>query len=114
MQNTLFKILIDNNLSVLVKEVLKVNFPNSRHVSELQMSGASDSDIWQYAKEKDYIILTKDKDFYHRISVFGPPPKIVWKTKGNCRNKEMLQLLRDYLSVIKSFAATKEGLLIIT
>jgi predicted nuclease of predicted toxin-antitoxin system len=50
MQNTLFKILIDNNLSVLVKEVLKVSFSDSRHVTELQMSDVSDSDIWQYAK----------------------------------------------------------------
>ena len=108
-----FKILIDNNLSVLVKEVLKIKFPDSRHIADFQMSSASDTEIWELAREQSYIILTKDKDFYHRISVFGPPPKVIWITKGNCRNKEMLQLIRDHLDVIEDFAKSKEGLLII-
>lgn len=108
------KILIDNNLSIIMKEVLAAHFPDSQHVADLQMSDANDSQIWEFAKEQQFMIITKDKDFYHRISVFGPPPKVIWIKKGNCRNKEMLQLVRDHLSVIKSFAVTKEGLLIIS
>jgi len=77
------------------------------------MSDVSDSEIWDLAKKDTYIILTKDKDFYHRISVLGPPPKVIWITKGNCRNKEVLQLLRDHLVAIEKFAKSQEGLLII-
>jgi len=114
MADSPLKILIDNNLSVIMKEVLLPHFPESRHVVDFELSEASDSDIWQYAKDHDYIIMTKDKDFYHRISVFGPPPKVIWITRGNCRNKEMLQLIRDHLSAIGMFATTEKGLLIIS
>lgn len=108
-----FKLLIVNNLSVLVKDVLKTNFPDSRHVADFQMSSANDTEIWELAGEESFILLTKDKDFYHRIGVFGPPPKVILITKGNCRNKEMLKLIRDHLDVIEDFAKSLKGLLVI-
>ena len=40
--------------------------PNYLHVKDLDDT-MPDSQVWQYAKENDYIIVTKDADFSDRI-----------------------------------------------
>lgn len=73
------------------------------HVSELDLSSASDTDIWNTARLEYTAILTKDRDFYYRVSLFGSPPKLVWVKRGNCRNRELLDLIRDKLGEIELF-----------
>ncbi|UXE61649.1 MAG: DUF5615 family PIN-like protein [Woronichinia naegeliana WA131] len=44
------------------------------HVSALGKS-FSDTEIWQYAKEKNLVIITKDVDFSDRLMLDSNPPK---------------------------------------
>jgi predicted nuclease of predicted toxin-antitoxin system len=57
------KLLLDENLSRrLVPQLLDV-FPETIHVADVDMLRTPDPDIWQYAKENDFTIITKDDDF---------------------------------------------------
>lgn len=52
------------------------------HVSTLGNS-PSDSQIWQYAKDKKLVIVTKDVDFSDRLMLDLSPPKVVHLRFGN-------------------------------
>lgn len=48
----------------------------------------TDSEIWDYAKENNLTIISKDSDFSHRIIVSVPPPKIIHIKIGNLKLSE--------------------------
>ncbi len=57
------KLLFDQNLSYRLPELLKTLYPDSAHVSSIGLRDASDSEIWDYAKEHGFVIVSKDSDF---------------------------------------------------
>ncbi len=59
--------------------------------------------IREYAKENDFIIVTKDKDFLEQSSLMGHPPKIIHLRLGNCSVQEIVDLLADQSGQIKAF-----------
>lgn len=56
-------LLFDQNISPRLVEHLSDLYPNSVHVSMVDMGNALDIEVWQYAYDNDYIIVTKDADF---------------------------------------------------
>lgn len=42
-----------------------------------------DALIWDYAREHDLTIITKDSDFSSRILLSAPPPKVIHVRIGN-------------------------------
>lgn len=58
------KLLLDENLSHRIVLDLEVSYPGSSQVSLLNLSEATDIQIWNYARDHDYIIVTLDADFY--------------------------------------------------
>ncbi len=54
----------------------------------------SDSEIWDYAKENNLTIVTKDADFSDRIMFETPPPRIIHIRIGNMRIKELYQFFQ--------------------
>jgi predicted nuclease of predicted toxin-antitoxin system len=65
------------------------------HVSTLGNS-PSDSQIWQYAKDKELVIVTKDVDFSDRLMLDLFPPKVVHLRFGNIRKS----LFRSFLASV--------------
>jgi predicted nuclease of predicted toxin-antitoxin system len=53
----------------------------------------SDSDIWEYAREHQLAVVTKDADFSDRIIVASPPPWVVHIRIGNVRRRQYHELL---------------------
>lgn len=47
----------------------------------------SDTQIWQYAKQNDFVIVTKDVDFSDRLMLDPSPPKVVHLRFGNMRRR---------------------------
>ena len=37
----------------------------------------SDSQVWDYARLNDLVIVTKDADFSNRVMLSAPPPRVV-------------------------------------
>ena len=108
------KLLLDENLSPKLLRHLITDFPDSSHVERLQMRGCKDTDIWNYAKQHDYIIVSKDDDFRQRSFLSGSPPKVVWLNVGNAGTAIILKLLLDSVARIKEFEADmQESILIL-
>ena len=102
---------MDNNLSVLVPRILQPHFPESKHVFELGLETASDEAIWLEARNNFDAILSKDKDFYHKILLRGSPPKLILINTGNIGNKDLFSFLRQNTLRIKEFLGSKDDIL---
>lgn len=57
-------------------------------------NGVSDSDLWNYSKENEFVIVTKDADFSDRMAIADPPPSVIHIRFGNIRGK----VLHDFFS----------------
>ncbi len=101
------KLLFDQNLSPRLPRVLADIYPESVHVREIKMRDATDTEIWEYAKTHDFVIVSKDSDFQARSLLYGSPPKFIWLRVGNCPVKPIEELLRRYSTSIHTFAQDK-------
>jgi len=63
----------------------------------------SDTDVWRYAAEHGYTIISKDADFHQRSLLFGGPPQVVWLRVGNCTVSETAAIVRERYVVIRRF-----------
>lgn len=45
----------------------------------------TDSRIWNHAREKDFVIVSKDADFSDRIILAQPPPRVIHIRVGNMK-----------------------------
>ena len=50
-------------------------FPNSTHAQNIGLDTAADSELWNYASDNDYLIVSKDTDFGDKSTIHGHPPK---------------------------------------
>ena len=98
------KLLFDQNLSPRLPALLADIYPDSKHVIPLQLDEAEDLEIWNYAKENEFVIVSKDADFQVRSQLYGAPPKVIWIRLGNCSRAAVAKLLRSYSALIHTFA----------
>ncbi|MCB1031414.1 MAG: DUF5615 family PIN-like protein [Acidimicrobiales bacterium] len=109
------KLLFDQNLSRHLIGQLDAVFPESAHVTSVGLDTVTDTEIWDYAKEHGFVIISKDSDFRQLAFLHGPPPKVLWLRVGNRSTASILQLLLDNVGAIKEFAVTEaEALLVVS
>lgn len=97
------KLLFDENLSPKIVAALADVFPDSAHVDRIGLGGGSDDEVWRYAKTNDFMLVSKDSDFYEKSILYGHPPKVIWIRRGNCTNRQIQLLLRNKVEVIAEF-----------
>lgn len=97
------KLLFDENLSPKLSRFLTDLFPNSLHVRDIGMKATIDPIVWDYAKDNDLIIVSKDTDMHDLSLVFGNPPKVIWLRLGNCSTLQIEKTLRRNFDTIKLF-----------
>lgn len=108
------KLLLDQNISKKLLPLLEVNFPGSAHVVQLGLETALDEKIWDYARERDFVILTQDSDFSERIALYGHPPKVVWLRLGNVSTTHLEEVLQRESDLIHAFGSDEtNGCLVI-
>jgi predicted nuclease of predicted toxin-antitoxin system len=103
------RLLFDHNLSPRLVRLLSDVYSECSHVQDLDMATASDTDVWNYAAEHGYTIVSKDADFHQRSLVRGAPPKVVWIRRGNCSVAETADLLRERSVAVERFHAREEA-----
>lgn len=101
------KLLFDENLSPKLVLLLTDLFPNSLHVRDVGLNAADDPVVWEYAKDNNLMLVSKDSDMHQRSFVFGPPPKVVWVRLGNCSTSDVVTLLRKHIKALEVFEASE-------
>lgn len=97
------KLLFDENLSYRLAGRLHILYPESSYVEAHSLGNTDDAIIWNFAKRNDFIIVSKDEDFYQRSLMYGPPPKLIYLRVGNCPTDRVFQLFRLNHDLIAAF-----------
>jgi len=97
------RLLFDHNLSDRLPFRLRDLYVDATHVAMVGLERASDVDVWRYARDHRYTIVTKDADFRDLSVLNGFPPRVVWLRIGNCSTFEIEQLLRRSHATIAAF-----------
>ena len=97
------KLLFDENLSHRLALLTGDLFPGPTHVRDVGLRSSDDPDVWKYAIENGFTIVSKDADMHDRSLVFGFPPKVIWIRLGNCSTSAVEKLIRKEIKLIKEF-----------
>ena len=103
------KLLFDENLAPSLALILADIFPQSQHVARIGLGAVSDREVWEYAKEQHYTLVSKDSDFHELSLLYGSPPKVVWIRRGNCSTKQIELILRNKQEDIRSLVDNREA-----
>ena len=96
-------LLFDQNISFRIISKIKDIFPNAKQVKDIGLVDRSDMEIWNFARNNNYCIVTFDSDFYDLSIVKGTPPKIVWLRTGNMTTNSIEELIRTNQILIEEF-----------
>ncbi len=102
------KLLFDQNISFRILSKIKINFPEAKQVRELGVENYSDIEIWKFAKENNFTIVTFDGDFYDLSNLKGFPPKVIWLRFGNTKTDYIANILNSRLNIISDFISSNE------
>ena len=95
------KLLLDENLSRRIVPFIQAAYPDSTQVALVGLENTDDKIIRQYAIDHDFIIVTKDADYYDMTVLYGQPPKIVWLKMGNQSKTATIKTLQDCQQIIE-------------
>ena len=98
-------LLFDQNISFRVVNRLKDQFPGCEQVRKLGLEDKSDREIWEYAKAKEFTIVTFDADFYDFVTLYGHPPKVIWLRTGNTKTESLIKIILENVEIIKAFTS---------
>lgn len=62
------KLLFDENLSHKLAHRLADLFPDSIHVRDVGLKSSDDPLVWDYAKDNDFMIVSKDTEMNSKIN----------------------------------------------
>ena len=99
------KLLVDANLSWRLCNELKDHFDVIKHADRIGLSvPAKDHEIWKWARQNDFLIVTNDEDFLDMLMIKGFPPQIVLLRTGNQSNQFIKELLISHKDDILSLS----------
>lgn len=106
------KLLFDHNLSPDLVNRLADLFPESSHVFLLNLHEEEDLVVWDYAREREFIVVSKDADFSELSVLRGFPPKLLWLRIGNCGTEDIESLIRaNYAYIVQMIDDDERGIL---
>ncbi len=100
------KFLIDNNLSYRLTGYLKSESIESVHIKNALSVFSEDIEIWEYARENNLAILTKDNDFNELSQLHSCLPEVIHLLCGNKSTSYIFNLIVSYKDEITQFVNT--------
>ena len=97
------KLLFDQNISHRIVKKIDSVFPGSVQVREVGLNNSSDKEIWNYAKQNGFTIVTFDTDFSDLSSYYGYPPKVIWLRTGNTSTANLVKVILDKQELIHQY-----------
>ena len=107
------RLLFDENLSPRLVKLLAESFPNSMHIDDAGLHGCPDGDVWSYARDHEFVLVSKDNDFRQLSFLRGAPPKVVWLRIGNAPTQAVVDLLGSRKADVQSFARDADTALLV-
>jgi predicted nuclease of predicted toxin-antitoxin system len=107
------KLLFDHNLSPQLIVRLQSIFPKSDHVRTAGLADATDREVWEYARDHDFVIVSKDDDFRQLAFLHGAPPKVIWLRVGNGPTSVIEQLMAAQVATITEFGESGDESLLV-
>ena len=105
------KVLIDENLSPAWAELLQQHGFDAAHWMNLGAIGAPDNEVWNFATQHGYLVLSKDMDFSRMLAQRGATvPSVIQLRVDNPSPDEWGRMLTDILSTY--LAQIQQGCLI--
>jgi predicted nuclease of predicted toxin-antitoxin system len=95
------KLLLDENLSYRLV------------VDSVGLHAQADLEIWKFARDQGFTIVSKDNDLRQLSVLHGAPPKVVWLSVGNATTDTILGVLNESRSLIESFIGNAEESLLL-
>ncbi|MGJ3234524.1 DUF5615 family PIN-like protein [Marivirga sp.] len=87
------RLIFDQNISHRILKELPSRFSASTTIKKESLVNADDKEIWEFAKDFNFTIVTQDSDFNDLNSVYGYPPKIVWLRLGNLTTVQIVKII---------------------
>lgn len=103
------RLLFDENLSPRLKQTLQDLYPQSIHIRDIGLESAQDIAVWAFAKDNEFLIVSKDSDFRQLSFTLGQPPKVIWIRRGNCSTSEIESILRNHYADLLDFSRDEQG-----
>ncbi len=97
------KLLLNQNLSYRIVDKIDDIYPDSKQVTQVGLENKSDLEIWKYARDNNFTVVTFDSDFYDLSLIRGIPPKIIWLRIGNTKTDNIVKVLRENYELINPF-----------
>ena len=108
------KLLFDEKLSRRLVELVQDLLPGSAHVMQVGLpSGTPDGDIWDFAKQNGFAIITADRDFILLANTLGQPPKIIILENCDYPTNVAARLISSSAIRISEFSPNAHPLLIL-
>jgi Uncharacterized protein conserved in bacteria len=105
------KLLLDENISRRIMPLLQKAYPESTQVVLAGPERMNDRAVWDFAREGNYVIVTKDDDFLDLLSILDYPPKVILLKMGNCSNQLIVEaLVRSKDDIASALASPDAGL----
>jgi len=84
------RVLVDSQLPAALTRFLAAQGVECQHVHDVGLAQSSDSEVWQFAAERQMVIISKDEDFFHLTARSGSALQLIWVRLGNCRTRALL------------------------
>jgi len=97
------KLLFDENISHKILKKIDSVYKESFHCNSIRPLLKNDLEIWEYARNNNFSIVTFDEDFYEWMVLKGFPPKIIWLRTGNTSTNDIANSLNLKVESIKEF-----------
>ena len=102
------KLLFDQNISHRIIKHLAADFSACDQIRRLKLENKLDTEIWSFAGQNNFIVVTFDADFYEFSNLYGHPPKIIWLRFGNNTTSGIAQVLIEKKELINDFIKRDE------
>ena len=96
-------LLLDHNLSHRLKKPFAGLFDNILTVADLGMNETADLDIWRYARERGWVLMSKDGDMAEMGLLYGTPPKVIRLRIGNGPWRSAADVVLEHAGAVRAF-----------
>jgi len=107
------KLLLDENLSPRLIEVLSRLFPGSRHVDHVGLRVRADLEVWEFAAREGFVVVSKDHDFRELSFLYGAPPKVIWLDVDDALTSEISSVISSSRLRIEAFVRDADESLLV-